>query len=490
MESKKETIIFFPFMSQGHITPFLALALETEKKGYNIVFINTPLNIKKLKTTIPTSSSIKLLQLPFNSSDHGLPPDSEDTDLLPYNLIFQLLEVSSCLEAPLRQLINDLIIQQGGVKPLCVIADFFLGWSAKVVHEFDVFHAIFSGSGGYGLACYYSMWLTLPHKQTEKVEFCLPDFPEAGKFHISQLSASFLVADGSDPYSTFQRRNLPTWLDSDAVLFNTIEEIDQIGLVYFRRKLGIPIWAIGPILLSQNHRVRDSITKPSNVSLEQCIEFLDSKERNSVLYISFGSQNSISASQMMKLARALDTSGKNFIWVVRPPLGFDINAEFKAEEWLPEGFVERVEEEKRGLIISNWAPQVEILSHKSVAAFFNHCGWNSVLESLVYGIPIIGWPMAAEQFFNAKFLVEELGVCLEVARGVNFEVRHEDIAQMIEMLMGEKNKKGKEMRNKCYEIKKLIKDAIRDEDNFKGSSVNGMDEFLMAAMQVKEDGRW
>ncbi|WMV55512.1 hypothetical protein MTR67_048897 [Solanum verrucosum] len=66
------------------------------------------------------------------------------------------------------------------------------------------------------------------------------------------------------------------------------------------------------------------------------IKFLDEKEEESVLYISFGSQNRISASQMMELA--LDKVNRvNFIWVVRPPLGFDINMEFRAEEWLPEG---------------------------------------------------------------------------------------------------------------------------------------------------------
>lgn len=359
----------------------------------------------------------------------------------------------------------------------------FIGWSAEVSHEFGIFHAIFSGAGGFGLACYYSEWMNLPYlKSADSVEFTLPDFPEAGRLHVTQLRTSVLKADGKDPWSIFQHGNLPLWVNVDGILFNTVEEFDNTGLLYFRRKLGRPVWAIGPILLSDN--VRGS-SKKSGISRELCREWLDMKAPGSVLYISFGSQNTISATQMMQLAKALDASESNFIWVVRPPLGFDINAEFKAVDWLPEGFIDRVEEQKRGLIVEKWAPQVEILSHKSIGAFLSHCGWNSVLESLSHGVPLIGWPMAAEQYFNAKFLEEMIGVCVEVARGTSFEVRSQDILEKIELVMSE-NGKGKEMRRKACELEEIIKDATREENEFKGSSVKAMDEFLDAVLLMKE----
>lgn len=190
---------------------------------------------------------------------------------------------------------------------------------------------------------------------------------------------------------------------------------------------------------------------------------------------------------MMQLAKALDQiMNINFIWVVRPPLGFDITAEFKAEDWLPEGFTERVvQTQNRGLIVSQWAPQLEILSHKSVGAFLTHCGWNSVLESLSQGVPLIGWPMAAEQFFNAKLLLEEVGVCLEVARGTSFEVRSEDIVDKIEKVMKGDSVKGIKMRKRAGEVKEMIRDAVRN-DEVKGSSVKAMDDFLDAALLRKE----
>ena len=196
--------------------------------------------------------------------------------------------------------------------------------------------------------------------------------------------------------------------------------------------------------------------------------------------------NTISASQMMQLGKALERCEKSFVWVVRPPIGFDINSEFRAEQWLPEGFAEKVLESGRGLIVHDWAPQVEILSHVAVSAFLSHCGWNSVLESLSHGVPILGWPMAAEQFFNCKFLEEEVGVCVEVARGKSCEVKWEDLAAKIELVM-EETEKGVEMRKKAGEIRDMIRNATKDEGGFKGSSVRAMDEFLSAAaVSVKE----
>ncbi|XP_071734828.1 UDP-glycosyltransferase 92A1-like [Rutidosis leptorrhynchoides] len=478
MAENNNNIIMFPFMAQGHIIPFLALSLQLEQKGYQITFINTPHNITNLRRTIPQSSTIRLLEIPFNPSDHNLPHNTENTDSLPPNRIFDLLVASKSLKPAFRNILKNLVDR--GQPPLCVVADFFFGWSAAVSHEFDIFHVIFSGSGGFGLACYYSAWIHLPHKNSVSGEFTLPDFKEAGKLQVTQLTPSLVAATGDDPWSEFQKKNLPEWHNCDGFLFNTIEKMDEVGLSYFKRKFKRPVWAIGPI----NFKVQNAKNRDSNV--EKCMQFLNSKPKSSVLYISFGSQATITASQMMQLAKALDKSNKFFIWVIRPPLGFDINAEFKVEEWLPENFKKKTEEENRGLIVEKWAPQMEILSHESVGGFMTHCGWNSILESLSCGVPLLGWPMAAEQFYNAKMEVEILKVCVEVARGTNFEVMSDDLREKIEEVMSEDGK-GKEMRKKAFEIKKVIEDATRnDEHGFKGSSLKAMEDFLQAPLLMKK----
>ena len=482
MAEGRENIVMLPMMAQGHIIPFLALALHLEKKkGYTITFISTPHNIKKLRSAIPPTSSIRLLEIPFSSSDHGFPPDTENTDVLPYSLIIKLFHASLSLRPSFRELILNLIKEQHGCPRLCIIADIFFGWTADVAKELGVFHVIFSSSGAFGLACYYSLWTNLPHRNTDSDEFLLPDFPEASRIHVTQLPKYLLDADGTDSWSVFMRKNFPRYCYSDGLLFNSVGEFDKVGLEYFRRKLGRPAWPVGPILVSMEGQARSG--REPGIPVEICRKWLDSKPANSVLYISFGSQNTISASQMMQLGMALEASGKNFIWVVRPPIGFDINSEFKAREYLPEGFEQRIhEDQERGLLVPKWAPQVEILSHKSVGAFLTHCGWNSSIEALSHGVPLLGWPMAGEQFFNSMFSEKELGVSVEVARGPTCEVKHQDIAKKIELVMNIETEKGKEMRRKACEVRDMMKDAIIDhEEGFKGPSVKAMDEFFNAA---------
>lgn len=479
-------------MAQGHIIPFLALALHIEEtRNFQITFVNTPLNIKKLRSSLPPNSSIQLLEIPFNSSDHGLPPDTENCDVVPYHFVVKLLEASASLKTVFKHLIEDMIQEQDDGHrrrhpPLCIIGDIFFGWMAGVAQDLGVFHAVFSGCGGFGLACYYSIWLNLPHvKNTadDDDHFSLPDFQEVSKLHSTQLPLTMSQADGTDSWSVYHGKYLPEWAKSGAILFNTVEEFDRIGLMYFKRKLGRPVLPVGPILLPSENRARSG--KEAGITPEFCKSWLDTKPQNSVLFVSFGSMNTISPSQMLQLAKALELSGKNFIWVVRPPLGFDINSEFKANEFLPEGFEERIRESKKGLLVQKWAPQIEILSHKSTSAFLSHCGWNSVLESLSHGVPLLGWAMAAEQFFNVKFLVEEVGVCVEVARGKTCQVKHQDLAAKVELVMSD-SEKGKEMRRKACEVREMIENAMKDEKGFKGSSVKAMDDFFDAAMTTRE----
>ena len=476
----KENIVMFPYMAQSHIITFLALALEIEKKrDCAITFVTTTLNLKKLQDSIPSNSSIVLLEIPFCSSDHGLPPDSDNTDVLPQSLVSSLDEASLSLKSPFRNLISKLV--QDGPPPVCVIADIFLGWTAEIAHEFGIFHAIFSAGSGFGMACYYSLWLSVPHlKPDSDGQISLPDFPEASKIHITQMSMNLRAADGTDPFSLFNKEALSDWNNSDGVLFNSVEELDTVGLAYFRRKIGRPVWPVGPVLLSTGNAVLEARTMAGFYK-----EWLDEKPSKSVLYIAFGSQNSIPAAQVMQLAMALDVSSKSFIWVMRPPLEADVDSEFKPEEWLPEGFEQRIRDQNRGLLVQKWAPQVEILSHRSISAFLSHCGWNSVVEAISHGVPMMGWPLSAEQFYNVKFLEEEMGVCVEVARGPVCEVRDDEIVRKIELVMDDTEKR-KDMRKKTSEMRDMMKDAISDEEGFRGSSVKAMDEFFHAAFSMRE----
>ncbi|KAI3980448.1 hypothetical protein MKX01_038620 [Papaver californicum] len=475
--SSKQNVILFPFMAQGHLIPYLALALKIQSKfGYTVTILNTPLNIQKLQKSLPpNNSNINLVSLPYCSSDHNLPPNSENTDVLPYTIIINLFDSSRSLKPHFHKFISDL--ENLSTPPLCIISDMFFGWTVEIAKEFGIFHSVFVTGGAYGMAIYYSIWLNQPQLQNESEdEFLLPDFPQDLRIHRSQLANNVLQATGNDSWSLFYKRELSQTLSSDGFLFNTVEEFDQVGLAYFRSKLGQDsVWAVGPVsdyALSLKSRA---------TSTDLSIQWLDEHEEKSVLYVSFGSQNTISSTQMMELAIGLEKSGKSFIWVVRPPLGYDINGEFRSE-WLPEGFEERMKAKNRGLVMRKWAPQLEILSHKATSVFLNHCGWNSILESLSFGVPIIGWPISADQYNNSKLLEEEIKVCVELGRGNRNEIRHEDVVRVIDLVMSNESKNGAEMRTKACEVKAMIENAIReDEQGLNGSSLNGLEEFFAMA---------
>ncbi|KAL3850086.1 hypothetical protein ACJIZ3_011968 [Penstemon smallii] len=459
-------------MAQGHIIPFLSLGLKLEQeKGYSITFVNTPLNITKLQNHLPKSSNIRLLEIPFDSTEHGLPPNSENTETLPPPLMLQLVESSPALKPAFRQLMSCLYVQGNTEKrPLCVISDMFFAWSADVAHEFGIPHAIFNAGGGYGIAGWHTSWLNIPQLKSNSGEFWLPGFPKGYSFKTKNLPEHLQVVV-KGPWE-FALEMFEDWKKTDAMLFNTIEDVDGTGLTYFREQFPCSVYAVGPIISSAGSKARGG--EEAEVTRNICIKWLNSKPKNSVLYVAFGSQSSTSEAQTRELAKALEASNVNFIWVVRPPsnsLGNNTNT-----NWFPIGFEERIASSKKGLLLKKWAPQAEILSHDSIGAFFSHCGWNSIIEGLSNGVPMLSWPMGAEQPFNAQLLEDEMRVCIGVANGASCEVKYEEIIKKIELMM--RSEEGNVMRRKAVKVMEIIKNATTDEWGYKGSSVKAMDDFL------------
>ncbi|KAK8717749.1 hypothetical protein V6N13_045006 [Hibiscus sabdariffa] len=138
---------------------------------------------------------------------------------------------------------------------------------------------------------------------------------------------------------------------------------------------------------------------------------------SSVVFLCFGSMGSFTADQVKEIAFALEQSGHRFLWSVRKTakqvngrLGNPTDYENVAEV-LPEGFLERTA--GIGMVIG-WAPQVVVLAHPATGGFVSHCGWNSTLESIWFGVPMAAWPLYAEQQLNALTMVRELGLAVEI----------------------------------------------------------------------------
>ncbi|XVE81088.1 hypothetical protein DITRI_Ditri15bG0035200 [Diplodiscus trichospermus] len=441
-------IVMLPYMAHGHFIPYLALARQIHHRtGFNVTVATTPLNIQFLRSTLhhenSSSSGIHLAELPFNSADHGLPPNAENTENLPFDQIGKFLVSSLSLRTPFHDFLLDIIVKQGK-PPLCIISDLIFGWAVDVATSTGTVNITFPASGAYGILAYVPIWLNIPHRQTDSEEFGLPGFLERCRFHVSQLHKFMRNADGSYFWSRFMQPQLSGSLQSFGWLCNTVEEIEPLGLDLLRKYANFPVWAIGPLLPKQFlnkslsspsltsssiHRQREG--KAAGISPEKCLQWLDLRGLDSVLYICFGSQNTISPSQMMELAIGLEESGNPFIWVIRPPLGFDLQSEFKAE-WLPEGSV-----------------------FKPLWVEFNI----GKLKPRCENDRVANGSRAGLQFKNAG---EEMGVAVELARVVQSTISREEVKKVIEMVMDQEGKGG-DMKKKAEEIAEHIKAAVRED---------------------------
>ncbi|KAG9447679.1 hypothetical protein H6P81_013807 [Aristolochia fimbriata] len=430
-----EHMILFPFMAQGHIFPFMALARVLEQRtGYTITFVNTPLNVQAARAAFPSTTAIRFAELPFDSSDHGLPPSTENTDGLPYSLVCALMEASLTLRPAFERLVSCIISLPKKKKDNVLCAS----------------SLIFSSDGR----------STSPRAWASFTP-CSPSMPSVWP-SISPSGFASLTTTRPIPtrfVSPTSRCRFPSTALSSRTIWLPPMRKDGGGE-------GLDYWVSSMLHNEVRSRKEDGVLKVMNA----CIEWLDQHSPASVLYICFGSMNTISASQMMEFAIGLEECRKPFIWVIRTPLGHEINGEFRSE-WLPPG----------------WAPQLEILSHESVGAFLSHCGWNSTVESLTRGVPIIGWPLSAEQFYNSKMLEEILCVSVEIARTNRSEIHRGHVAAMIEMVMGE-TEKGQDMRRRAVSVKEVLAAAVRDDEGSKGSSIRAVDGFLSAAIFMRKFG--
>ncbi|KAJ1275999.1 hypothetical protein BS78_05G180100 [Paspalum vaginatum] len=275
---------------------------------------------------------------------------------------------------------------------------------------------------------------------------------------------------GADIISPLQDRSSPAYgsivhiaarfrkNEADALLVNSFDAVEPDAAAVLRQTTPgrPPVFPIGPLILTAAKTSGANGTTPHQPRAA-CLEWLDRQPARSVIFVSFGSGGALPAEQMRELALGLELSGQRFLWVVRSPSDegslsenyYDAASKKDPFAYLPEGFVERTKDV--GLVVPSWAPQTEVLGHDATGGFLTHCGWNSTLESLVHGVPMVAWPLFAEQRMNAVMLAEGVGAAIRLP-----EVKdREAIAVAVRELMvmaGEG--KGAVVRAKVVELQK------------------------------------
>ncbi|KAJ0800411.1 putative UDP-glucuronosyl/UDP-glucosyltransferase [Helianthus annuus] len=248
---------------------------------------------------------------------------------------------------------------------------------------------------------------------------------------------------------------------SSGIIWNSFKEPEEAILKILSHDFPIPTFTLGPLL-------KYLPLSTSGIIFEQDQTFfswLDTQAPKSVIYVSFGSLAGITKSEFQETAYGLVNMNIPFLWVVRP--GMVKGSEWI--EWLPEKFLEEVGD--RGRIVK-WCPQKEVLAHEAIGCFWTHSGWNSTLESICEGVPMICSPCDVGQPIIARYVsdVWKIGILLEDG------LEREGIKRELKRLM--LDKEGEEIRCRI--------NALKDEVNIsfhEGGSSHRSLQSLVAYIQ-------
>ncbi|KAJ4964188.1 hypothetical protein NE237_024127 [Protea cynaroides] len=452
---------FFPVMAQGHLIPFVDLARLFSSHGVKVTIITTPLNARRFSNTIERDKQLGLdisVQLiPFPSEEAGLPQGYENVGSFPNfpAVISKFFNSLSLFQQPFEDLLQE-------HRPNFVVADVFFPWVTDVSAKLGIPSLIFDATCFFSLCVSDSFTRYTPHEniKSETDTFVVPGLPDK-----IELTRSQLIDDLKKPthLSKMMERIRESEGRSFGILVNSFYELEPAYADHYRKVIGRKAWHVGPVSFS-NRDIADKSERGNRASIDEHVwlKWLDSKKPNSVLYVSFGSVARFTAAQVLEIAMGIEASGQSFIWVLR--LKDEDSKQRITEDF--EDFEKKIE--GRGLIIRDWAPQMLFLDHPAVGGFVTHCGWNSTMESLSAGVPMITWPLFAEQFYNEKLVTQVLKVGVSVGAmeyqtigGEKAIVKREDIKNAVEQLMGG-GEEAEQMRSRARELKEKAERALEE----------------------------
>ncbi|KAF5784119.1 putative UDP-glucuronosyl/UDP-glucosyltransferase, UDP-glycosyltransferase family [Helianthus annuus] len=466
-------IVFLPFFTSSHIIPLVHAARLFAARGVRSTIITTVHNALIFQDSVDRDTAagypIAVHTVTFPSSEVGLPVGMESINTAPTpekaGAVFRGMML---LKTTFEQVIRDLA-------PDCIFSDMFFPWTVELADELNIPRLLFYPSCFLYHSISHSLRVYKPHESvnSESESFVVPNLPDKITMKRSQVSEHFKTKTGLGEFlETIQQSEKRSY----GLVHNTFYEIELAYVDHFKKVKDTKVWHIGPLFQFFVGEGRDNGVSDKH----GCLSWLDDQKPNSVIFACFGSMVKFPEAQITEIALALEESKRPFIWVVGKTGSEGIGG-------LPDGFEERIKSKNIGLVITGWAPQVEILQHPAVGGFLTHCGWNSVLEAVVFGVPLITWPLYAEHFYNEK-LVELLGINVRVGADV-WNLTHDisspiiekqGIIEAIELLTSE-SVKAESIRQNSKELAITTKRVVEEG----GSSVNSLMALIEELKAVK-----
>ncbi|XP_038703829.1 7-deoxyloganetin glucosyltransferase-like [Tripterygium wilfordii] len=468
-DDQKPHAVCIPYPAQGHINPMLKLAKLLHSKGFHITFVNTEFNHKRLLKSRGPNSLDGLPSFRFLTIPDGLPPtDVDATQDIPS---LCASTSNNCLE-PFRRLLARLNEAEDVPPVTCVVSDGGMTFTLDAAAELGVPEVLLWTTSACGFMAYLHY-----HDLIQKGLVPLKDpkdltngyldtpidwIPGMKNIRLKDIPSFIRTTDPEDALLNFVISETERVQRASAVILNTFDALEH-EVIEAMSTIIPPVYPIGPLQFLQN-RIQDSELEAMGSSLwkeePECLKWLDSQDPRSVVYVNFGSVTVMTGDQLIEFSWGLANSKQNFLWVIRPDLVSGDSA------ILPPEFI--TETKNRG-VVSSWCPQEQVLNHPSIGGFLTHSGWNSTLESVCGGVPMVCWPFFAEQQTNCRYCCTEWGIGMEI----NSDVKRDEVESLVRELM--EGEKGKKMREKALVWKEMAEEATAGSS---GSSYVNLDNVI------------
>ncbi|KQK17834.1 cyanidin 3-O-rutinoside 5-O-glucosyltransferase [Brachypodium distachyon] len=462
MSPPRPHFLVLTFPLQGHITPALRLArrLLAASPDALVTFSTTAAAHRRMfpppETTKPQDDG-RLELLPFSDgTEGGFVRSSDPQAFNGYMASFHAAGARS---------VGELLVALAarGRAVTRVVYTLLLPWAADVARDrglhsalywiqpaavFAVYHHYFRGGHAAAAAI-------VQHGHDPSFLVRLPGLPPLALRDLP----SFLT-ESTDPSDQFHSvytaiRDLFDFDpldDKDApkatVLVNTCQELEAGALAAMAEEYDM--LPVGPLLPTSSGDDEAGLFKQDEDA--RYMEWLDGKPANSVVYVAFGSLARMEREQLDELLRGLEESGRPYLCVVRKDV--------KAELLNPEGTTSAGETDagdKDGMVVE-WCDQVRVLSHPAVGCFVTHCGWNSTLESVACGVPMVCVPRLSDQRMNAWLVEREWRVGARAEVGGDGVLRAAELRRRVEEVMREEE--AVRRRAAAGEWKRAVADAL------------------------------
>ncbi|XP_047342089.1 7-deoxyloganetin glucosyltransferase-like [Impatiens glandulifera] len=476
--------VCIPFPIQGHINPMLKLAKLLHARGFYITFVNSEFNHRRLLKSRGPHSLDGLETFRFETIPDGLP----ESDVNATQDITSLCKSTThtCL-APFKHLLSK--IRDAGAPPTtCIISDGTMSFTLDAAEDLGIPQVLFwtTSASGFMTFVQYTNLKDKGYTPSKDESYLGNDYlntiidwiPGMEGVRLKDFPSFIRTTDPNDFAVHFVINEINRAKRASAIVLNTFNELEPDVLRSLSTILSPPIYTLGPLHLLTKLELQNNESglraMGSNLWKEEteCLQWLDSKQEqpNSVLYVNFGSITVMTANHFLEFAWGLANSEKQFLWIIRP----DMVAAGETAI-LPAEFIEETKE--RGMVAS-WCPQEKVLAHGAIGGFLSHSGWNSTIESISAGVPMICWPGFSEQPTNCWYCCEKLGI----AKEMNREVKRANVEGLVRELMD--GEEGKKMREKAMGWKKKAEETV----GAGGSSHGNLDKLIHQVLfPLRED---